>query len=182
MEPTVSDVRKERAGNAVDRGEDRFRALLDAAPDVTERMHAEAVLREAQDRFRGAFDSAAIGMALAAPDGRFLEVNPSLCGLLGYSEDELLSMTWQEITHPDDLDADLEFVRQMLAKGGASSTSAAHDSVPPTKDEELPRPSARPSASHSSPRNSSVARGRRGLQPRPRTYVPSLTGYERGAK
>jgi PAS domain S-box-containing protein len=74
----------------------------------------ERKLREAEDRFRGAFDSAAIGMALVAPDGRWQEVNPALCDLVGYSEDELLGGTFQGITHPADLDADLEFVRQML--------------------------------------------------------------------
>ena len=72
-------------------------------------------LREAEDRFRGAFDSAAIGMALVAPDGRWLQVNSAVCELVGFSEDELLGGTFQGITHPDDLDADLEFVRQMLA-------------------------------------------------------------------
>jgi PAS domain S-box-containing protein len=54
-------------------------------------------------------------MALVATDGRFLQVNDSLCELVGYSADELQSRTFQDITHPDDLDADLEFVRRMLA-------------------------------------------------------------------
>jgi PAS domain S-box-containing protein len=80
-----------------------------ASPDVQNR------LREAEERFRGSFDSAAIGMALVAPDGHWLEVNPALCELVGYSEEELLGGTFQGITHPDDLDADLEFVRRMLA-------------------------------------------------------------------
>jgi two-component system cell cycle sensor histidine kinase/response regulator CckA len=82
--------------------------------DTVTRKDVENRLREAEDRFRGAFDSAAIGMALVAPDGRFLQVNPALCELVGYSEEELLGGTFQGITHPEDLDADLEFVRQML--------------------------------------------------------------------
>jgi PAS domain S-box-containing protein len=82
--------------------------------DTVTRKDVENRLREAEDRFRGAFDSAAIGMALVAPDGRFLQVNPALCDLVGYSEEELLGGTFQGITHPEDLDADLEFVRQML--------------------------------------------------------------------
>lgn len=80
-----------------------------ASPDVENR------LREAEERFRGSFDFAAIGMALVAPDGHWLEVNPALCELVGYSEEELLGGTSRGITHPDDLDADLEFVRRMLA-------------------------------------------------------------------
>ena len=53
--------------------------------------------------------------AIVAPDGRFLEVNDSLCEIVGYSAAELTALTFQDITHPDDLEADLEFVRQMLA-------------------------------------------------------------------
>ncbi|HMG59609.1 MAG TPA: EAL domain-containing protein [Burkholderiales bacterium] len=50
-----------------------------------------------------AFDHAAIGMALVAPDGRWLKVNRALCGIVGYSEPEMLGLTYQAITHPDDL-------------------------------------------------------------------------------
>jgi PAS domain S-box-containing protein len=84
--------------------------------DITERRQAEIALRESEDRFHNAFEYAAIGMALVAPDGRWLKVNKSLCSLSGYSEEELLTMTFQDITHPDDLSADLEFVHQILAK------------------------------------------------------------------
>src|SRR5712691_4266004 len=83
---------------------------VDAAADTD----VQNKLREAEARFRGAFDSAAIGMALVAPDGHWREVNPALCDLVGYSEHELLGGTFQAITPPADLDADLEFVRQML--------------------------------------------------------------------
>jgi PAS domain S-box-containing protein len=71
-------------------------------------------LVESEERFRGAFESAAIGMALVAPDGRWLRVNPSVCRIVGYSPEELLATTFQAITHPEDLDTDVEFVRQML--------------------------------------------------------------------
>jgi diguanylate cyclase (GGDEF)-like protein/PAS domain S-box-containing protein len=54
-------------------------------------------------RVRGAFDYAAIGMALVAPNGRWLKVNQALCGLVGYSEQEMLGLTYHDITHPDDL-------------------------------------------------------------------------------
>ena len=89
--------------------------VLGIVRDLTERQNAVEALRRSEQRFRTSFESAAIGMALVATDGRFLDVNSSLCEILGYSPDELVARTFQEITHPDDLDADLEYVRQMLA-------------------------------------------------------------------
>jgi PAS domain S-box-containing protein len=83
--------------------------------EIIERQRVHAALRESEERFREAFDHAAIGMALVAPDGRWLRVNQSLCAIVGYSEPELLATTFQAITHPDDLDADLHQVHQMLA-------------------------------------------------------------------
>jgi diguanylate cyclase (GGDEF)-like protein/PAS domain S-box-containing protein len=74
----------------------------------------DARLREAEQRFRVAFENAPIGNALVAPDGQFLRVNPSLAEIVGYPPDVLLTKTFQDITHPDDLDADLEQVRQLL--------------------------------------------------------------------
>jgi PAS domain S-box-containing protein len=85
------------------------------AEDITERKQAEAALRESEERFYNAFEHAAIGMALVATDGRWLKVNRALCEIVGYSEEELLATTFQAITHPDDLEADLGYVRQMLA-------------------------------------------------------------------
>jgi PAS domain S-box-containing protein len=76
---------------------------------------ADPRLAESEERFRGAFESAAIGMALVAPDGRWLRVNSSLCRVVGYSPGELLATTFQAITHPNDLDRDVEYVRLMLA-------------------------------------------------------------------
>ncbi len=82
--------------------------------DLRDRQRAESALRESEARFRGAFEAAPIGMALAALDGRWLMVNHRLCGLIGYGEDELLKMRFQEITHPDDLAADVAFGERML--------------------------------------------------------------------
>lgn len=83
--------------------------------DITELKIIEAKLRESEERFRLAFEDAATGEALVSPDGRFIKVNRSLCEIVGYGEAELLQKTFQEITHPDDLDLDLNYVRQMLA-------------------------------------------------------------------
>jgi diguanylate cyclase (GGDEF)-like protein/PAS domain S-box-containing protein len=94
-------------------GEPRY--FLSQIQDVTERKRAESALRESEQRFRGSFERAATGMALVGTDGRFLRVNRSLCEILGYPERELLRKTFQEITHPDDLEVDLENLRRLLA-------------------------------------------------------------------
>lgn len=96
------------------------RLVSAAIRDITLRKKAEAALRLSEQRFSIAFEHAAIGMALVGADGRWLKVNRAVCGLLGYSSDELLTKTLQDVTHPDDLEADLEYVRQML--GGEINT------------------------------------------------------------
>ncbi|HEX6185170.1 MAG TPA: diguanylate cyclase, partial [Pyrinomonadaceae bacterium] len=73
-----------------------------------------AALQESEERFRSAFDHAAIGMALVSPEGRWLQVNRSLCDILGYTEEELLGMSFQQITHQDEQASVLAHVRQML--------------------------------------------------------------------
>ena len=83
--------------------------------EIAERRRAEESLHQTEDRFRNAFDHAPIGMALVSPEGRWLQVNRALCEITGYSEQELLERTFQDITHPDDLEADLDFARGMLA-------------------------------------------------------------------
>jgi PAS domain S-box-containing protein len=63
-----------------------------------------AALRESEARFRSAFDDAPIGMALVSLEGRWLQVNRSLCEIVGYSEEDLLTMSVEDVTHPDDRD------------------------------------------------------------------------------
>ena len=95
------------------------RSLLDSLSHMLrtylEHKGAEVRLKESEERFRSAFDNAPIGMALVTPDGRWMRVNRSLCQIVGYSEQELLQTTFQAITHPKDLEADLSFVRRILA-------------------------------------------------------------------
>jgi two-component system cell cycle sensor histidine kinase/response regulator CckA len=83
--------------------------------DITGRKQAEAAMRESEERFSSAFEHAPIGVALVSPDGRWLKVNRVLCELVGYSESELLTRSFQDITHPKDLELDLENVRRMIA-------------------------------------------------------------------
>lgn len=82
--------------------------------DISERKQVEAALRESEEKFRRAFDDAAIGMALISPDGQFLQVNRSLCEMVGYSEAELLRLNSLEITHPDDIEINLAAAMQVL--------------------------------------------------------------------
>ncbi|HYY43385.1 MAG TPA: diguanylate cyclase, partial [Pyrinomonadaceae bacterium] len=73
-----------------------------------------ATLQESEELFRSAFDYAAIGMALVSTKGRWLQVNRSLCDILGYTEEELLASTFQKVTHQDDLGAALANIKQLL--------------------------------------------------------------------
>jgi PAS domain S-box-containing protein len=82
--------------------------------DITARKRADEVLRNSEERFRTSFEDAPIGMALVGLDGRFLNVNGSLCGIVGYSHKELLTKTFQDITYPEDLELDLANVRRLL--------------------------------------------------------------------
>ena len=76
--------------------------LVISARDLTDRRRAEADLREAQERFRSAFEHAPIGMALISLDGHVFRVNRALVGILGRSESELLRATITDLSHPDD--------------------------------------------------------------------------------
>jgi PAS domain S-box-containing protein len=83
--------------------------------DISDRKRTEAALRESEERFHQAFENAAIGMALVSLDGHWLQVNRSLCEMLGYSEQELLATTFQAVTHPDDLEIGLNYLQQMIS-------------------------------------------------------------------
>lgn len=98
-----------------------FRAAIAIAPIVaivyvTYRTYLKnlTLLQESEERFHSAFDSAAIGMALVAPDGKWLQVNRSLCEIVGYTEQELLATDFQSLTHPEDLETAVGNVSQVL--------------------------------------------------------------------
>ncbi len=75
--------------------------------DVTERKKNEEALRQSEEKFRASFENAGIGMALVDLEGRYLSINAALCRMLGYSQEEMMSMTFMDITHPEDLEASL---------------------------------------------------------------------------
>lgn len=93
---------------------DRMLGILGINIDITDRKIAELTLRESEQRFLHAFEYAAIGMALVSPNGQFMKVNNALSKLLGFTENELLSKTLQEITHPEDQDIGITYDRKML--------------------------------------------------------------------
>ncbi|MCB1820665.1 MAG: PAS domain S-box protein, partial [Candidatus Competibacteraceae bacterium] len=83
--------------------------------DIDDIKQAGEALRESEEKFYQAMLHAPIGKALVAPDGHWLDVNPALCRIVGYTEAELLACDLQSITHPNDLDVDLAYVQQMMA-------------------------------------------------------------------
>ena len=80
---------------------------VDATEILQQSAALEKALRESEELYRSTFDLAAVGIAHVSPDGQWLRVNDNLCKIVGYSEDELLKIKFQDITHPDDLPADL---------------------------------------------------------------------------
>lgn len=88
--------------------------VLAVCVDMTSRIYAEEALRESEERFFSAFAFAAIGMALIAPDGRWLKVNQAFCRMVGYDGAELLRMRFQEITYPEDLTHSLALLQKLL--------------------------------------------------------------------
>lgn len=85
------------------------------ARDITERKKQDRALLASEERFRSALENAPIGMALVRLDGRWLMSNRALSEIVGYSGEELFRLTFQEITHPEDLEADLAQVGRLLA-------------------------------------------------------------------
>jgi diguanylate cyclase (GGDEF)-like protein/PAS domain S-box-containing protein len=101
-------------GTTVTRPDGEPSHIVSHFQDITATKQAEQLSVQAHRRFETAFADAPIGMALVAPDGQFIRVNRTLCDLVGYSEEQLSDLTFQAITHPDDLDADLDHVGRLL--------------------------------------------------------------------
>ena len=84
--------------------------------DDTKERKAREALRQSHIRFQATFDQAAVGITHMAPNGRWLRINNKFCEIVDYNREELLATNFQAITHPDDLDADLQLIGRMLAR------------------------------------------------------------------
>lgn len=83
--------------------------------DVDDRRRAEEALRDSERRHRALLENAPVGVVHASMTGRIEYANGSFCKLVGYSADELRRLTWQDITHPDDLEGDKQLGQRVLA-------------------------------------------------------------------
>ncbi|MEP2671485.1 MAG: PAS domain S-box protein [Cyclobacteriaceae bacterium] len=93
---------------------DKCLRLYGIFQDINQRKLEQIELRNSELQFRDAFEYSAIGMALVSTEGKWINVNPQIPKMLGYSKEELLEKTFQDITHPDDLEADLLLVERVL--------------------------------------------------------------------
>lgn len=90
--------------------------------DITERKNAETALKVSEERFRAIFEHAAVGIAYLSNDGRFIRLNQRFCDVLGYPQDEIIKLTYLDITHPEDKKASREYVNRLLS-GNVNSFS-----------------------------------------------------------
>lgn len=95
-------------------GQEKVIGFLGIAVDETAQHAAEEQAQLAAQRFACAFGSTAVGMALVSLEGRWMEVNDALCEMLGYTREELLIKDFQTLTHPDDLQNDLNLLGRLL--------------------------------------------------------------------
>ena len=84
--------------------------------DITEKKMAEEALRESEERFRSTFEQAAVGIAHVSQDGKFLRINQRFCDIIGYTPEEVGALTFEEVTHPDDVDTDREYMHRVLTE------------------------------------------------------------------
>jgi PAS domain S-box-containing protein len=96
--------------------------IISAIRDITERKRSEERIRASERLFRSAFESVAVGASMVDLRGRFIRVNKFLCDLLGYSEKEMLSKTFSDVTHPEDVQVGLDAVKDLVS-GERDSTS-----------------------------------------------------------
>ncbi len=91
--------------------------VIGTVQDITERTRAAEALKASEERFRTTFEQAGIGIAHISLGGRFLRANGKLCGITGYSLDELLALDFREIVHPDDIAEEEARLNEVAACG-----------------------------------------------------------------
>lgn len=101
------------SGCAIRDSSDEVTAVSVIVRDVSERFNAGQRLQQSERRFREVFENAPVGVYVTGPDGRYLQVNAAFSRMVGYSEKELLAMSWLELSHPDDLAFAIETKRRL---------------------------------------------------------------------
>jgi PAS domain S-box-containing protein len=95
--------------------EDRIVGCINMLVDVTERKNAEEALRRSEERFRGVFESSAVGVAILTLNAGFLQANRAFCEITGYSEAQLKELDCGSLTHPDDRPAMDKLIGQVIS-------------------------------------------------------------------
>ena len=112
-ELVASEVRLRRKDGTIFPAETRARQfreggrafIISLARELTDRQRAEMALRDSEARFRGTFENAAVGISHHDSSGRYIRVNQKLASILGYTLEEMATMTYMDVTHPDDVAA-----------------------------------------------------------------------------
>jgi diguanylate cyclase (GGDEF)-like protein/PAS domain S-box-containing protein len=84
------------------------------ARDISDRKRAEGALRQSEERFRSVFEHSAVGKALMTMEGKYVQVNRAFCQMLGRTPEQLAEVSFADVTHPDEVDQHLEYLRSLL--------------------------------------------------------------------
>jgi len=115
------DIKHLKANAGVFRNEEgEMIKMIGTNWDITEQVNTQLKLDKSKASFKGSFESSAVGMALMATDGSWIDINDSLCISLGYTRKELLNLSFQDITHPADLNKELDHLQILLDGNGDS--------------------------------------------------------------
>lgn len=94
----------------------RVAKMFGTIQDITERKLAERSIIESEERMRKIFDESPLSIAMSDPDFKFIRVNSAFCRMMGYNENEILQMTFRDLTHPDYITRDEESLRQLVER------------------------------------------------------------------
>lgn len=110
------EIRHIRAASVLQKNEENGSDIMVGTNwDITELIRAKLSLERSEESFKGAFQNSAVGMAIVGLDGKWIDVNDTICNSLGYSKKKLLTLSFQDITHPSDLHTDLNLLKEVIA-------------------------------------------------------------------